>query len=213
MTNTNYGKLTAWIIAVWFLFSLIGSTFHLFLNAPNQPPLPILLAVLVPVAVFAVWYLGSKPFRDFVLSLDPRTLTMVQGWRIAGLAFVVLYTYKILPGVFALPAGWGDIFIGVTAIPVALSFGSQRRRTGFILWQFLGVLDLVSAPALGASAGFLQPQNPISMQPMTVLPLSIIPTFGVPLFLILHIICIAQARRWPARSYSRATKQAGLSAA
>jgi hypothetical protein len=27
--------------------------------------------------------------------------------------------------------------------------------------------------------------------------MSYIPTFGVPLFLILHVICIAQARRWP----------------
>jgi hypothetical protein len=29
-----------------------------------------------------------------------------------------------------------------------------------------------------------------------VLPLSLIPTFLVPLFLILHFICIAQARNW-----------------
>ena len=32
---------------------------------------------------------------------------------------------------------------------------------------------------------------------MTVLPLSIVPTFLVPLFFIMHIILIAQARRWP----------------
>jgi hypothetical protein len=31
---------------------------------------------------------------------------------------------------------------------------------------------------------------------MTVLPLSLIPTFAVPLLLMLHIICIAQARQW-----------------
>jgi hypothetical protein len=31
---------------------------------------------------------------------------------------------------------------------------------------------------------------------MTALPLSVIPTFAVPLFLILHIISIAQAMRW-----------------
>ena len=36
----------------------------------------------------------------------------------------------------------------------------------------------------------------IPAAPMTVLPLSLIPTFAVPLFLILHFICIAQARRW-----------------
>jgi hypothetical protein len=33
---------------------------------------------------------------------------------------------------------------------------------------------------------------------MTVLPMSYISTFAVPLFLIQHIICIAQVRRWPA---------------
>ena len=31
---------------------------------------------------------------------------------------------------------------------------------------------------------------------MTALPLSLIPTFAVPLFFILHVICIAQATRW-----------------
>jgi hypothetical protein len=37
---------------------------------------------------------------------------------------------------------------------------------------------------------------------MTVLPMSYISTFAVPLFLILHIICIAQARRWPATRFA-----------
>jgi len=37
---------------------------------------------------------------------------------------------------------------------------------------------------------------------MTVLPLSLIPTFLVPLYLILHVISIAQARRWPLRRYA-----------
>jgi len=34
------------------------------------------------------------------------------------------------------------------------------------------------------------------MGPMTVLPLSLIPTFFVPLYMMLHVICIAQARNW-----------------
>jgi hypothetical protein len=38
---------------------------------------------------------------------------------------------------------------------------------------------------------------------MTVLPLSLIPTFAVPLFLILHIICIAQARQWQESALAR----------
>jgi hypothetical protein len=38
---------------------------------------------------------------------------------------------------------------------------------------------------------------------MTVLPLSLVPTFLVPLFLIFHVICIAQARNWRAVEDSR----------
>jgi hypothetical protein len=38
---------------------------------------------------------------------------------------------------------------------------------------------------------------------MTVLPLSLIPTFLVPLFMMLHVICIAQARAWKTASQAR----------
>jgi hypothetical protein len=211
MTNANYGKLTAWLIAAWFSFSLVASALHLFLTTPEQPPLPLLFAVLIPIAIFSIWYLRSASFREFVLSLDPSALTTSQSWRIAGYAFVVLYVYRILPGIFALPAGWGDIFIGSTATLAAAKLAAPRRRAGFILWQLLGMTDLVLAITFGASAGFIS-QSPISTQPMTLLPLSLIPTFGVPLFFIIHIICIAQARRWPSESYG-AAKHAGLSAA
>jgi hypothetical protein len=41
------------------------------------------------------------------------------------------------------------------------------------------------------------------MGAMTVLPLSLIPTFFVPLFMMLHVICIAQARKWKVVSQAR----------
>jgi hypothetical protein len=212
MTHTNYRGLTAWLIAAWFVFSITASAFHLYVTNPGQPPIPVLLAVLVPIAIFSIWYLRSKPFREFVLSLDPRALSSIHAFRWAGFVFIVLYAYRILPWYFALPAGLGDMAIGLTALPVAGPLAAQRRRAGFIRWNSLGIADLVIALSTAAGAGILAPHG-ISMEPMTVLPMSVIPTFGVPLFLILHIICIAQARRWPAESYSRVTKQAGLSAA
>lgn len=202
MKNTRYATLTTGLIAVWFTFSLLASARHWFTADPNRPPLAILLAVLTPIGLFLLWYAISKPFRDFTLSLDPRTLTMVQSWRIAGFAFLVLYTYSILPGTFALPAGWGDMAIGVTALFVAAKLANPNHRRSFIAWQVLGIADLVVAVSSGAGTQFLNPAqitpaNAITTAPMGMLPLSLIPTFAVPLFLILHIICIAQARRWP----------------
>jgi hypothetical protein len=195
MNNEKYRKLTSWLIAAWFVFALSASALHLFQGQPAAPPIALGLAVLIPVIVFGAWFRFSPEFRSFVLNLNPRTLTMVHSWRVVGYAFLVLYAYGVLPGGFALPAGWGDIAIGLTAPLVSMKLVSRSHRATFILWQILGMADLVTAVALGTASRFLSASQ-ITTAPMAVLPLSLIPTFGVPLFFILHIISIAQARRW-----------------
>jgi hypothetical protein len=135
----------------------------------------------------------------------------VQSWRIAGFVFVVLYVYGILPGIFANPAGWGDIFIGLTAPWVALKLAQPGHRTGFIAWNALGMLDLVSAVTLGTTSRLIHP-HALAADAMTVLPLSIVPTFLVPLFFIFHIIVIAQARRWPAAASAQNRQSVPVSA-
>ena len=211
--KTNYAKLTAGLLVAWFTFSLVASGVHLFRNEPPYPPLALLLAALTPIVVFSVWYRISTPFKDFVLSLNPRIVTLLHAWRVAGFAFVALYTYRILPGLFALPAGWGDIAIGATAPFVAFKLASADHKKTFVLWQFLGMTDLVLAVSLGALAQFINPQplggpHGITAAPMTVLPLSVIPTFGVPLLFILHLISIAQARRWTDEPYRQVVEPA-----
>lgn len=190
---TKYGKLTSGLIAIWFVFSLTASAFYVFRNGPNDPPLALGLAAVVPIILFALWFRVSPDFRRFTMSLNPRVLTLVQSWRIVGYAFLILAAYGILPKLFAWPAGWGDIFVGATAPFVALRLVKNSRRWSFIGWQVVGILDLVNAVTLGALAGFIDPKG-VGSGAMTVLPLSLVPTFLVPLFLILHVICIAQAR-------------------
>lgn len=197
----KYAKLTSGLIAAWFVFSLVASGLHLFNNSSNAPPAAVGLAATTPIVIFLVWFASSAGFRRFVLSLNPRTLTLVQTWRVEGFTFVVLAAYGILPRLFAWPAGFGDIAVGVTAPLAALLLARPERRGTFLFWQLLGIADLVNAVTLGTLAGVINPQG-IPTQPMTVLPLSLIPTFAVPLLLILHLICIAQARRWPARQRS-----------
>ena len=194
----NYAKLTSLLIGAWFVLILTLAALHLIQTGPSQPPLPLGLAAATPIAVFLVWFAASTPFRRFTLSLSPRVLTLVQSLRIVGFVFLVLATYGILPRIFAWPAGWGDVTIGVTAAFVALRLAVPAHRTSFIVWQLLGIADLVIAVTMGTLAGIIDPHG-VATSPMTVLPLSLIPTFGVPLFLIFHIISIAQARQWPAR--------------
>jgi hypothetical protein len=120
MNNAGYKRLTAGLIATWFVCVLSASAVHIFKTDPAVPPLALGLAALTPIFVFLLWFATSAGFRQFAMSLDPHILTFVQSWRIAGFTFVVLYAVGLLPGVFALPAGWGDIAIGLTAPFAAL---------------------------------------------------------------------------------------------
>jgi hypothetical protein len=196
-TKSRYAALVAALLIAWFVFAFLASgVFHLYRTAPYRPPGAVAAGALGPVLIFLAWFGLSRGFREFVLSLNLRTLTLLHSWRVIGVTMVVLASYGMLPWLFAAPAGFGDIAVGVTAPYAALSLANPLHRSRFLRWHLLGVLDLVIALSTAALSGILTPHSPPASL-MTVLPMSIIPTFGVPLYLILHIISIAQARRWP----------------
>jgi hypothetical protein len=191
---TGLRNLTAAVLLAWFLLALGGSLLGVFDSGP-RPPLPLGLAAVVPVVAFVACYLTSARFREFVLSLDLRALALAQTVRVVGIVFVILYFLGALPGVFALPAGWGDFAIGITAPVVAWYWKRPFPYRTFIVWNVLGSLDLVSAMTLGVLAsaspvGVLA--GDVSTRLMGQFPLSLIPTFFVPLLLILHLICFAR---------------------
>jgi hypothetical protein len=195
MTNAQYTRLTWGLIFGWFTVAFLASAFHLLRSGPSSPPLALGLAAISPLVIFAVWYTISPGFRSFVLSLNPQTLTLIQSWRIVGYALLVASAYRLLPAFFAQSAGWGDMFIGLTAPFVALRLVNPEHKASFLLWNWLGIADLVTAVTLGTISPFISPHG-IPASAMSVLPFSVIPAFGVPLLAILHIITIAQARSW-----------------
>jgi hypothetical protein len=191
----GYKKLLTILIPAWFLIALSASALDVFRNDSQRVGGAVAIAAVTPILLFAIAFAASASFRRFTLSLNPQVLTLVQSWRFLGFVFVLLQAHDLLPAIFALPAGYGDMAIGLTATYVALKLASSEHRSSFIAWQMLGMADLVMAVGLGTTARILSPAG-ASMQLMTVLPLSLVPTFIVPLLLIFHVICIAQARQW-----------------
>jgi hypothetical protein len=119
--------------AVWFGLVFVTAANGLFARPPDVPPVPILIGVLLPLVVFASAYLSSRAIRAFILAADLRLLTAIQGWRAGGLGFLALAAHGVLPGLFAWPAGLGDIAIGITAPWVALAL---TRRPAFVSSRF-----------------------------------------------------------------------------
>ena len=87
---------------------------------------------------------GTAEFRWFVLSLDVRLLTIVQAWRVVGAAFFFLYAINVLPGVWAFPAAFGDIAMGMTAPYFATSLisGKSLPKRAIVVWNLLGILAM-----------------------------------------------------------------------
>jgi hypothetical protein len=190
------------LLVVWLAAVATASALKLFdTNAPGPKGVPALLglAVTVPVLVFLVWLRRSRRFREYIFSLNPAMLTASHTWRIEGSVFLVLWAVGRLPGVFALPAGIGDMVIGFTAPLIARAFSRGKISSGaFVAWQVLGIADLViavSTAVLSSSSrlGILA-HGGVTTRIMGLLPMSLIPTFAVPLMVILHLICIAQVR-------------------
>jgi hypothetical protein len=188
------------VLTVWLLLVLSLGAAGAFVGPPGTPPLPIAIGVAAPLVLFFASLRLSQSFREFVLSLDLRLIAGIQAWRWAGLGFLDLYAYKVLPAVFALPAGLGDMAIGVTAPWIILALVRQPGFAAsgtFIRWNILGILDLVIAVSIGALSAFFATgaSGEISTAPMATLPLLLIPAFLVPVFLMLHTAALMQSRQ------------------
>jgi hypothetical protein len=161
--------------------------------------MPIFFGFAIPLAIFFAAYFGWNKFRAFVLGADLRFVAAIQAWRWAGFGFLALYAHRVLPALFAFPAGLGDMAVGITAPWIVLglirepNFASSKR---FVIWNIMGILDLVVAVSLGTiCSGFIPGlTGNVTTSSMAQLPLVLIPAFLVPFFIMLHVTALAQTR-------------------
>jgi hypothetical protein len=118
-------------------------------------------------------------------------LVAVHAWRVIGIVFLRGVSQGILPPAFGIPAGVGDVLIGVTAIPFAyfLRKGFGWSKYALVVWSALGIADLVNAVSLG-----LITASAFRGSTMTTFPWVLVPTVGVPLALIPHGITLYRLR-------------------
>ncbi len=187
-------------LGVWLALVVSLGAFGVFVGPPGTPPVAIAIAVGAPLLLFFAWLRLSQSFRRLILSLDLRWVAGIQAWRWAGFGFLALYAHGVLPAVFALPAGLGDMAVGFAAPWMIL--GLLRRpdfaaSPAFVRWNVLGILDLAVAVSLGALVATLSSGIPgeVSTAAMATLPLLLIPAFLVPFFLMLHTAALLQSRQ------------------
>jgi len=185
---------SAIFIGLWLAlaFTLSARGFFSGGSATSVPPIAW---ALLPLAIGYLAFLASRSVRSVFDEIPLHWMIGVQLYRALGVVFLVEWSLGVLPGAFALPAGIGDMAIGLAAPLVAMRLkrGASNARSGAILWNVLGIADLVVAVTMGVltAPGPLHrlaldtPNNAIAM-----LPLVLVPTIAVPFSLLLHFISL-----------------------
>jgi hypothetical protein len=161
--------------------------------------------IFVPIMLGLVMLWRSELVNRILDAVPQEWLVSVQFYRALGIIFLILYAQDLLPGLFAWPAGGGDIAIGLLAPIVGFAYArAPYERAGLVrAWNTFGILDLVVAVATGFATASSALQL-IHIQPtsdlMTVLPMVLIPTYLVPLSIVLHLASLKKLRRETAKS-------------
>ena len=147
------------------------------------------------IASFTVWCFQSRLLGRGV---SQHLLIGLQLFRPIGLIFVFEWSRGTLPGIFAHPAGWGDLIAGMVAAFVLCRYWRKEIPSSVvILVAVIGFIDFFFAFFFG----FTTSQNPAQLFchefPNRVIeyPLGLIPTFLVPYAVIAHILSLAQLRK------------------
>jgi hypothetical protein len=204
---------TLWLAVIWRL-SFIGF-FRPIPGSTGVPALPI--AIFTPVLIGLLLLMRSKRVAALLDATPPSWLVGIQVYRVFGGIFLVNWVRGSIPGIFALPAGTGDVLVGLLALPVALymSSGTSGGRTAGIAWNLLGLTDFAIAITMGAlsSPGRLQllSVNQPNVQIGTY-PTVMIPAFGVPSSIVLHALSLWQLRRFARKAHETQLKSYGSEA-
>jgi hypothetical protein len=191
---------TLWLAAMWTV-SVAGVFRPVPVPVAGQRPLPLLpIAILLPPIIATILLLRSRRIAALLDAMPASWLVGLQVYRVFGGFFLINYARGLLPGEFALPAGIGDVAVGLLALPAALyvATGTPLGRRIGLAWNILALLDFVSAISLGnlTSPG---PLRVLALDhPNTLVgtyPTVMIPAFAVPSSIILHILSIWQLRR------------------
>ena len=207
--------LTAGVLAAWFLVAVWLARAGVF-RAVVDGPIPPMIAygITLPILIGLAVVLSSRAFGRVLAAVPQHWLVGVQFYRTLGVIFLVLHASGRLPGVFAIPAGYGDVLVGVAAVIVAVLYakkGLQARRA-VVGWNVLGIVDLLVAVTLGflSSPGRFQilslgaPNETISAYPLVM-----IPVFAVPLSILLHACSLTKLSREARRQSGNVAEAAG----
>ena len=172
------------ILGWWGLMLVLAKSGFFETTAQTSLPPRIGPAIVIPI-ILGCALLTLASVRRLIAGVPLHWLVGVQVYRVVGgLLFLTAWLQGDVPGEFALPAGIGDVTVGILAPLVAVMIvrrGVDRAWPAVVGWCALGITDLVVAVTCGfltAPSAFQQLALDEPNAAITSYPLVLIPTFA-----------------------------------
>ncbi len=194
-------RLTTAVVAtlsLWLLVALVLTQSGLYRIDPGDHFPWVALALFLPIAM---WWIALQ-FPSPLTSVLDQPLVQMQlvgllTARVIGAVFLILLAQGKLPALWAVPAGVGDVVVGLTAPIAAAAIRRPHWQGVAVAWNLLGLLDFAVVVAIGFLAApgefrllFTEP----STQLLSVFPLALFPAFLVPAATVVHIASLRYLR-------------------
>ncbi len=189
----------ALILALWLAGAIAFGRAGVFHASSGDVP-TIQYGVFLPILLGALLIWRSPLVGRIIDAVPQQWLVSVQFYRALGVIFLILYAGGKLPGLFAWPAGVGDVVVGVMAPVIGLAYARNPQQNGDLVAGFnlFGIADL----AVAVATGFLTAPSlaqPLAVEPpnelITLYPLVLIPVFLVPVSILVHLASLAKLSR------------------
>ena len=183
----------------WFLLAIALASADAYRGTADRIP-TIQYGILVPILIGGLLIWRSPRVARIIEAVPQHWLVGVQLYRALGVIFLILYAAGKLPGLFAWPAGLGDVLVGVLSPVVAIAYWRGPRENADLVsaWNLFGLADLVVA----VTTGFLTSPSAFQLfafdlpnELISQFPLVLIPVFLVPLSVLLHLASLTKLRR------------------
>ncbi len=176
---TWYVKVVIVITLLWIAVQSVAAINDFYLTTNTVPPRFLLL--IGPPLLLIIFLFSTKQGRQFITSLDTKTLTLLHVIRIpVEIVLLLLHTHKLVPQLMTFEGRNFDILSGLSA-PLIYYFGYVQKRLSrstLLIWNWICIallLNIVinailSAPFALQQFAFDQPNIAVLYFPFVLLP-------------------------------------------
>ncbi len=192
-------RISALMLIGWLGIAFALGVSGAYRGTSDQIP-TIQYGILVPILIGSMFIMRSSSVARVIEAVPQKWLIGIQFYRALGMIFLILYGAGKMPGLFAWPAGIGDVLVGGLAPVVAIAYARGPEKNGDLVWvwNILGLIDL----SVAVASGMVTAPSPIQQfafelpnELISVFPLVLIPIYVVPLSVLLHLASLTKLRR------------------